>query len=97
MDINQFNNYNTLYEGRARDMQILNIFNKILEGQGIDTITGKTLKYTTGNIYTIRDIYNTTYTYNTIQNKYYITLEDGTVIEYNSLNAFIFSAKWLNN
>lgn len=78
-------------------MQILNIFNKILEGQGIDTTSGKSLKYTTGNIYTIRDIYNTTYTYNAIQNKYYIVLEDGTPIEYNSLNAFIFSAKWLNN
>ena len=78
-------------------MQVLNIFNKILEGQGIDTITGKVLEYTTWNIYTIRDIYNTTYTYNAIQNKYYIILEDGTPIEYNSLNAFIFSAKWLNN
>ena len=78
-------------------MQTLNIFNKILEGQGIDTITGTVLEYTTGNIYTIRDIYNTTYTYNAIQNKYYIVLEDGTPIEYNNLNAFIFSAKWLNN
>ena len=78
-------------------MQVLNIFNKILEGQGIDTITGKVLEYTTGNIYTIRDIYNTTYTYNAIQNKYYIILEDGTPIEYDNLNAFIFSAKWLNN
>lgn len=78
-------------------MQILNIFNKILEGQGIDTITGKTLKYTTGNIYTIEDIYNTTYTYNAIQNKYYIVLEDGTAIEYNTLDTFIFSAKLLNN
>ena len=78
-------------------MQVLNIFNKILEGQGIDTITGKVLEYTTGNIYTIRDIYNTIYTYNAIQNKYYIVLEDGTPIEYNSLNAFIFRAKLLNN
>lgn len=78
-------------------MQILNIFNKILEGQGIDTITGKVLEYTTGNIYTIEDIYSTKYTYNAIQNKYYIVLDDGTPIEYNSLNAFIFSAKWLNN
>ena len=78
-------------------MQILNIFNKILEGQGIDTITGKVLEYTTGKIYTIEDIYNTKYTYNAIQNKYYIVLEDGTPIEYNNLNAFIFSAKWLNN
>ena len=78
-------------------MQILNIFNKILEGQGIDTITGKVLEYTTGNIYTIEDIYNTKYIYNAIQNKYYIVLEDGTPIEYNTLNAFIFSAKWLNN
>lgn len=78
-------------------MNILNIFNKILEGQGIDTITGKTLKYTTGNIYTIEDIYNTTYTYNAIQNKYYIVLEDGTAIEYNTLDTFIFSVKFLNN
>ena len=78
-------------------MQVLNIFNKILEGQGIDTITGKVLEYTTGNIYTIEDIYNTKYIYNAIQNKYYIVLEDGTPIESNSLNAFIFSAKWLNN
>lgn len=78
-------------------MQILNIFNKILEGQGIDTITGKVLKYATGNIYTIEDIYNTTYTYNAIQNKYYIVLEDGTALEYNRLDTFIFSAKWLNN
>ena len=78
-------------------MQILNIFNKILEGQGIDTIAGKVLEYTTGNIYTIEDIYNTKYTYNAIQNKYYIVLEDSTPIEYDNLNAFIFSAKWLNN
>ena len=78
-------------------MQILNIFNKILEGQGIDTITGKVLEYATGNIYTIEDIYNTKYTYNAIQNKYYIVLEDGTTIEYNKLDTFIFNAKWLNN
>ena len=78
-------------------MQILNIFNRILEGQGINTISGKILEYTTGNIYTIEDIYNTKYTYNAIQNKYYIILEDGTTTEYNTLNAFIFSAKWLNN
>lgn len=78
-------------------MQILNIFNKILEGQGINTITGKVLEYTTGNIYTIEDIYNTKYTYNAIQNRYYIVLEDGTKIEYNTLNTFIFSAKWLNH
>ena len=78
-------------------MQILNIFNKILEGKGIDTITGKVLEYTTGNIYTIEDIYNTTYMYNVRRNKYFIILEDGTTTEYDSLNAFIFSAKWLNN
>ena len=78
-------------------MQILNIFNKILEGQGIDTLAGKTLEYTTGNIYIIEDIYNTKYTYNAIQNKYYIVLEDGTSLEYNRLDTFIFSAKWLNN
>ena len=78
-------------------MQILNIFNKILEGQGIDTITGKVLEYTTGNIYIIEDIYNTKYTYNAIQNKYYIVLEDGTALEYNTLNALIFNTKWLNN
>jgi len=78
-------------------MQVLNIFNKILEGQGIDTIAGKTLKYATGNIYTIRDIYNTTYIYSAIQNKYYIILEDAPSLEYNRLDTFIFSAKWLNN
>ena len=78
-------------------MQVLNIFNKILEGQGIDTITGKTLKYTTGNIYIIEDIYNTTYMYSARQNKYFIILEDMPPLEYNTLNAFIFSAKWLNN
>lgn len=78
-------------------MQILNIFNKILEGQGIDTISGKTLKYATGNIYTIEDIYNTTYIYSAIQNKYYIILEDVPPIEYNRLDTFILSAKWLNN
>ena len=78
-------------------MQTLNIFNKILEGQGIDTITGKTLEYTTGNIYTIKDIYTTTYAYSAIQNKYYIILEDGPSLEYNRLDTFIFSAKWLNN
>ena len=78
-------------------MQILNIFNKILEGQGIDTITGKVLEYTTGNIYTIEDIYNTTYMYSIRRNKYFIILEDGTTTEYDTLNAFIFSAKLLNN
>ena len=78
-------------------MQILNIFNKILEGQGIDTVAGEILEYTTGNIYTIEDIYNTTYKYNAIHDKYYIVFEDGTSIEYNTLDTFIFSAKWLNN
>ena len=78
-------------------MQVLNIFNKILEGQGIDTISGKTLKYTTGNIYTIEDIYNTTYIYSAIQNKYYIILEGVPALEYNRLDTFIFGAKWLNN
>ena len=78
-------------------MQILNLFNKILEGQGVDTIAGEILDYTTGNIYIIEDIYNTTYKYNAIQNKYYIVLEDGTPIKYDTLDTFIFSAKWLNN
>lgn len=76
---------------------ILNIFNKILEGQGVDTLSGKVLEYTTGNIYKIEDIYNTTYKYNTINDTYYITFEDGTAIEYNNLNTFIFSVKFLNN
>ena len=78
-------------------MQILNIFNKILEGQGIDTVAGEILEYTTGNIYKVVDIYDTTYKYNAINNKYYIEFEDGTQIEYNTLDTFIFSAKWLNN
>ena len=55
------------------------------------------LEYITGNIYTIEDMYNTTHKYNAIHNKYYIVLEDGTSIEYNTLDTFIFSAKWLNN
>ena len=76
---------------------ILNLFNKILEGQGVDTIAGEILAYSTGNIYIIEDIYNTTYKYNAIQNKYYIVFEDGTLIEYDNLNTFIFGAKWLNN
>lgn len=78
-------------------MQILNLFNKILEGQGIDTIAGEILEYTTGNIYAIEDAHNTTYKYNAIHNKYYIVFEDGTPIEYNNLDTFIFGAKWLNN
>lgn len=78
-------------------MNILNLFNKILEGQGIDTLSGKILEYTTGNIYKIDDMYNTTYEYNTIHNKYYITLEEGTTIEYPNLKTFLFSAKLLNN
>lgn len=78
-------------------MTILKIFNKILESQGIDTIAGKILEYATGSIYTIEDIYNTTYKYNAIHNKYYIVFEDGTSIEYNNLDTFIFGVKWLNN
>lgn len=76
---------------------ILNLFNKILEGQGVDTLSDKILEYTTGAIYMIEDMYNTTYKYNTIHNKYYIAFEDGTTIEYPNLNAFIFSVKFLNN
>lgn len=76
---------------------ILNLFNKILEGQGIDTLSGKVLEYTTGNLYIIEDIYNTTYKYNAIHNKYYITLEEGTTMEYTNLKTFIFSIKLLNN
>lgn len=78
-------------------MNILNLFNKILEHNGIDTISGEILKYTTGNIYTIEDIYNTTYKYNAINNKYYIEFEDGTQIDFNNLDTFIFQAKWLNS
>ena len=74
---------------------ILKIFNQILEGQGIDTISGDTLEYTTGNIYIIEDIYNTVYKYNAIHNKYYIEL-DGVDIEYNTLNELLWYAKWLN-
>ena len=78
-------------------MQILNIFNKILEGQGIDTVAGEILEYTAGNIYKIVDMYNTTYKYNAIHDKYYIVFADDTSIEYNNLDTFIFSVKWLNN
>lgn len=78
-------------------MTILNLFNKILESQGVDTVAGKILEYTTGNIYIIEDIYNTTYKYNAIHNKYYIVFEDGASIEYNNLDTFIFGVKWLNN
>lgn len=78
-------------------MNILNLFNKILEGQGVDTLSGKVLEYTTGNIYMIEDMYNTTYGYNTINDTYCITFEDGTAIEYLNLKTFIFSVKFLNN
>ena len=74
---------------------ILKIFNQILEGQGIDTVSGDTLEYTTGNIYIIEDIYNTVYKYNAIHNKYYIEL-DGVDIEYNTLNELLWYANWLN-
>lgn len=74
---------------------ILKIFNTILEGQGIDTVSGDTLEYTTGNIYIIEDIYNTVYKYNAIHNKYYIVLDD-IDIEYNTLNELLWYAKWLN-
>ena len=74
---------------------ILKIFNQILEGQGIDTVSGDTLEYTTGNIYIIEDIYNTVYKYNAIHNKYYLVL-DGVDIEYNTLNELLWYAKWLN-
>ena len=74
---------------------ILKIFNQILEGQGIDTVSGDTLEYTTGNIYIVEDIYNTVYKYNAIHNKYYIEL-DGVDIEYNTLNELLWYAKWLN-
>ena len=77
-------------------MTILNLFNKILEAQGVDTIAGEILEYTTGHIYTIEDIYNTTYKYNAIHDKYYIVFEDGAPIKYDTLDTFIFSAKWLN-
>ena len=74
---------------------ILKIFNTILEGQGIDTVSGDTLEYTTGNIYIIEDIYNTVYKYNAIHNKNYIVLDD-IDIEYNTLNELLWYAKWLN-
>ena len=76
---------------------ILNLFNKILENNKVDTITGEILEYNTGNIYKIVDIYNTTYKYNAIHNKYYIEFEDGTQIDFNNLDTFIFQAKWLNS
>ena len=42
-------------------MQILNLFNKILEGQGVDTIAGEILEYSTGNKFIIEDMYNNFY------------------------------------
>ena len=78
-------------------MTILKLFNKILESQGVDTVAGELLEYTTGNIYKVVDMYDTTYKYNAINNKYYIEFEDGTQIDFNNLDTFIFQAKWLNS
>ena len=74
---------------------ILKIFNQILEGQDIQTVSGEVFEYTTGNIYIIEDIYNTVYKYNAIHNKYYLVLA-GVEIEYKTLNELLWYAKWLN-
>lgn len=71
-------------------MTILNLFNKILEGQGIDTVAGEILEYTTGNKYIIEDIYNNSYKFHDGYNKYYIKFSNGVEIECDTLKTLLF-------
>ncbi len=71
-------------------MTILNLFNRILEGQGVDTIAGEVLNYTTGNKYIIEDMYNNFYKFHDGYNKYYIEFSNGTEIECDNLKTFLF-------
>lgn len=71
---------------------MLNLFNKILENNGVATIWGQVqiLNYTTGNKYVIEDIYNNFYKFHDGKNKYYIEYSDGTEIECDTLNTLLF-------
>ena len=73
-------------------MQILNLFNKILEGQGIDTIAGEILEYINGNKYIIEDMYNNFYKFHDGKNKYYIEFSNGVEIECDNLKTLLFYA-----
>ena len=73
-------------------MQILNLFNKILEVQGVDTVAGEILEYSTGNKYIIEDMYNNFYKFHNGENKYYIEFSNGVEIECDTLNTLIFYA-----
>lgn len=71
-------------------MTILNLFNKILEAQGVATVAGEILEYTTGNKYIIEDMYNNFYKFHDGKNKYYIEFSNGVEIECNNLKTLLF-------
>ena len=73
-------------------INILNLFNKILENNGVDTIGGQVhvLNYTTGNKYIIEDMYNNFYKYHDGYNKYYIEFSNGVEIECDTLKTLLF-------
>lgn len=71
-------------------MQILNLFNKILEVQGVNTVAGEILEYTTGNKYIIEDMYNNFYKFHDGENKYYIEFSNGVEIECDTLKTLLF-------
>ena len=73
-------------------MQILNLFNKILEVQGVDTVAGEILEYTIGNKYIIEDMYYNFYKFHDGENKYYIEFSNGVEIECDTLKTLLFYA-----
>lgn len=69
---------------------ILNLFNKILEHNGVATAWGQVLEYTTGNKYIIEDMYNNFYKFHDGENKYYIEYSNGVEIECDTLKTLLF-------
>ena len=71
-------------------INILNLFNKILENNGVSTTAGRILEYTTGNKYVVVDIYNNFYKFHDGKNKYYIEYYNGVEIECDTLKTLLF-------
>ena len=69
---------------------ILNLFNTILENNGVETIWGQVLNYATGNKYIIEDMYNNFYKFHDGYNKYYIEFSNGIEIECDTLKTLLF-------
>ena len=69
-------------------MKVLNLLDKIITNQGIETLRGEVIKTPFDTIYTIEDVQGNTYLYSKRLNLYETINKKGTSIKANSLDAF---------